>query len=249
MPSSSLPNLYELGTPDSIFQIKSDLYDLIITLPQPEFHHPIKSSITNKASSGIALSDFNPGNSTSQQQQQQNLPTTPQFKSTTQDRPLATRHNPADFTRFRIMWKQLLSSSSASWAQFVASEPTDILGTTGALVTGIYYWLYEETSASVPPLERRGIFSSWQDLFAGGAGANQHQCRSNSRQLPIYLNQTSSSNAEETQNLLLDEDEQDALEINNNEVFEVVAARASAELPSGDHVDAIIKEDNEVLLG
>jgi hypothetical protein len=218
-----------IGTPDSIFQIKSDLYDLIITLPTPTFHHPIKSTSTNKSgTTNIALSDLN---SSSAQPQ-------PQFKSNV----MATRHNPADFTRFRIMWKQLLSTTTTSWAEIVASEPNDILGTTAALVTGIYYWLYEDIPGERSAFPSR-IVSSWQDLFAGGR-------RSSGNQVSIYLNET--TNAEESQNLLLVGDEQDAMEISNNEVFEVIAARASTEIAEANSkkfVDGLVKEDNEVLLG
>ncbi|KAI9245198.1 hypothetical protein EDC94DRAFT_530380, partial [Helicostylum pulchrum] len=189
---------YVACTPDSIFQIKTDLYDVLITLP-PSSNQP-------------------------------------NFKSSA----ISTKHNSADFTRFRIMWKQLMSSSSASWAEYVASEPKDIVGTTTALMTGICYWLYEEPHE--PSTISNKIYSSWQNLFAGSS-------RNSSDQLPIFLNQTST--ADESQNLLFDEDEEDAMEISNNEVYNVVAARESSEMyrSTGSHLDALLKEDNEILLG
>lgn len=159
----------------------------------------------------------------------------PNFKSNV----ISTKHNSADFTRFRIMWKQLMSSSSTSWAEYVASEPNDIFGTTSALLTGICYWLYEEPHE--PSTISNRITSSWQNLFAGSSRNN------NNNQLPIFLNQTST--ADESQNLLFDEDEEDAMEINNNEVFNVVQARESSELYSNSNLDVLVKEDNEIVLG
>lgn len=190
--------IINLGTPDSIFQIKTDIYDVLITLPPSSNRPHFKSSV------------------------------------------ISTKHNSADFTRFRIMWKQLMSSSSTSWAEYVASEPADIAGTTTALMTGICYWLYEEPHE--PSTISNKIYSSWQNLFAGSS-------RNSSSQLPIFLNQTST--ADESQNLLFDEDEEDAMEISNNEVYNVVAARESSEMyrSTSSHLDAILKEDNEILLG
>lgn len=135
------------------------------------------------------------------------------------------------------MWKQLMSSSSTSWAEHVASEPKDIFNTTTALVTGIYYWLYQESNESPPSR----FYSSWQNLFAGNTRRNSNN------QLPIFLNQTST--ADESQNLLLDEDEEDAMEIDNSEVFSAVAARASSEMYHSQEIDVLVKEDNEILLG
>lgn len=192
-------------------------------LPTPSFHHPIQG--TNKNSTqqpqNIALSDLSSNQ--------------PNFKSNT----LPIKHNTADFTRFRIMWKQLLSSTSTSWAEFVASEPNDLFGTTTALVTGIYYWLYEESNET--PSSTPGFFSSWQDMFAGNTNR-----RRRSSQTPSFFNRETGS---ESQNLLLDEDEEDALEINNNQVFEAVTARASTEMNRSANEDVAITEDNEFLLG
>lgn len=207
-----------IGTPDSIFQVKSYLYDLLITLPSPSFHHPIKGN--TKFQQNIALSEINSNQ--------------PHFKSSV----ISTKHNPADFTRFRIMWKQLMSSSSTSWAKYVASEPKDVFNTTAALVTGVYYWLYQEPHES----SSSRFYSSWQNIFAG---VNTRPNSNN--QLPIFLNQTST--ADESQNLLLDEDEEDAMEINNSQVFSVVAARASSEMYNSQDIDVLVKEDNEILLG
>ncbi|KAG2194258.1 hypothetical protein INT47_009668 [Mucor saturninus] len=208
---------YVACTPDSIFQIKTELYDLLITLPTPSFHHPIKGS--SNSSQAIPLSEISSNQ--------------PRFKSSV----MSTTHNPADFTRFRIMWKQLMSSSSTSWAEYVAAEPKDIVNTAAALVTGVYYWLYQEPHESSPSR----FYSSWQNLFAGNTR------RDSNNQLPIFLNQTST--ADESQNLLLDEDEEDATEINNSEVFSVVAARASSEMYQSQEIDVLVKEDNEILLG
>jgi hypothetical protein len=218
-------NINKKGTPDSIFQIKSDLYDLLVTLPTPSFHHPIQG--TNKNSTrqqqNIALSDLSSNQ--------------PDFKSNT----LPIKHNTADFTRFRIMWKQLLSSTSTSWAEFVASEPNDLFGTTTALVTGVYYWLYEET----PETSSTSRFlSSWQDMFAGN-----HRRRRPSQTPSFLINNREAGGGSDNQNLLLDEDEEDAMEINNNQVFEAVIARASTEMNRSANEDVAITEDNEFLLG
>lgn len=225
-----------IGTPDSIFQIKSDLYDLLVTLPTPSFHHHSIITGTNKSSP----------RSKQRQQQQQSIALSnlsdnqPQFKLST----VTTKHNTADFTRFRIMWRQLLSSTSTSWAEFVASEPNDLFGTTTALVTGIYYWLYEET-----PETSSRVTSSWQNMFAGVSNSNNHRRQSNSSSInPLLLNEQHNRFSSENQHLLSDDDEQDAMEINNNQVFEVVAARVSSELNASANEDVAVKEDNEFLL-
>ena len=132
-----------------------------------------------------------------------------------------------------------MSSSNTSWAKYVASEPNDIFGTTRALMTGICYWLYEEPHE--PSTMSNRIYSSWQNLFAGSS-------RNSNNQIPIFLNQTST--ADESQNLLFDEDEEDATELNNNEVFNVVAARESNEMScNSSNLDVLVKEDNEIVLG
>ena len=153
---------------------------------------------------------------------------------------MSTKHNPADFTRFRIMWKQLLSSSSTSWANFVASEPNDVFGTTSALMTGIYYWLYEDSS-DISASSR--FFSSWQHMFAGSRRRSSVHSST-----PLFLNEATGTDSD----LLMDEDDQDALEINNNQVFEAVNLRRSAEIndeQDAEDEDVAIKEDNEFLLG
>lgn len=198
-----------LGTPDSIFQMKSDLYDILVTLPAPSFHHTIikgssaraSATTSKKSTQHIALSDL----SCHQQ---------PHFKSTV----ISTRHNAADFTRFRIMWKLFHKRPFEA-----KNEPTDIASTASALLTGVCYWLYEEqdpTSTAAAP-------SSWQDLFAGSQ-----------RQRQIRLDASSETD------LLLMQEEQDAEELNNDAVFETVAARASTELQQQEQV----KEQNEALL-
>ncbi|CEP18010.1 hypothetical protein [Parasitella parasitica] len=195
---------YVACTPDSIFQMKSDLYDVLVTLPAPSFHHTVKeASVTNKKSTQhIALSDL----SCHQQ---------PHFKSNV----ISTKHNSADFARFRIMWKLFHTRSFDA-----KNEPNDIFSTASALLTGIFYWLYEEQEQ---PASTPFTLSNWQDLFAGPQ-----------RQRQIRLNQSSETD------LLLLEEEQDAEELNNNSVFDAVAARASTEIQHEQHV----KVQNEALL-
>ncbi|GAN00971.1 sphingosine kinase [Mucor ambiguus] len=190
---------YVACTPDSIFQMKSDLYDILVTLPAPSFHHTIKgggssstSATTNKKpTQHIALSDL----SCHQQ---------PHFKSTV----ISTRHNAADFTRFRIMWKLFHTRSFEA-----KNEPNDILSTASALFTGVCYWLYEEQDTVST------VSSNWQGLFAGSQ-----------RQRQINLNTSSETD------LLLMQEEQDAEELNNNAVFEAVTARASTELQQQEQI-------------
>ncbi|KAL9543542.1 hypothetical protein MBANPS3_008066 [Mucor bainieri] len=190
---------YVACTPDSIFQMKSDLYDMLVTLPAPSFRHTIRGSsssttaTTNKKSTQhIALSDL----SCHQQ---------PHFKSTV----ISTRHNAADFTRFRIMWKLFHTRSFEA-----KNEPNDILSTASALFTGVCYWLYEEQEDATAVSS-----SGWQGLFAGAQ-----------RQRQIHLNTSSETD------LLLMQEEQDAEELNNNAVFEAVTARASTELQQQEQI-------------
>ncbi|KAK4520755.1 uncharacterized protein ATC70_006635 [Mucor velutinosus] len=198
---------YVACTPDSIFQVKSDLYDILVTLPAPSFHHTIKggsntSTATNKKSTQhIALSDL-----TCHQQ--------PHFKSTV----ISTRHNAADFTRFRIMWRLFHTRSFEA-----KNEPDDILSTASALFTGVCYWLYEDQDAT----STSTVSSNWQGLFAGSQRKGQ-----------IRLNASSETD------MLLMQEEQDAEELNNNAVFEAVTARASTELQQQEQ----IKEQNVALL-
>ncbi|KAI8643641.1 hypothetical protein BD408DRAFT_481947 [Parasitella parasitica] len=195
---------YVACTPDSIFQMKSDLYDILVTLPAPSFHHTIKDAVTTnrKTTQHIALSDL----SCHQQ---------PDFKSSV----ISTKHNSADFTRFRIMWKLFHTRPFEA-----KNEPSDIFSTVSALMTGVCYWIYEEhEQATTTPFTS----SNWQGLFAGSQ-----------RQRQIRLDQSSETD------LLLMEEERDAEELNNNAVFDAVAARASSEMQHEQHV----RGQNEALL-
>jgi hypothetical protein len=131
------------------------------------------------------------------------------FKSST-----LFKRNSADFKRFRIMFSEQINSK---WP--AETETNDVISTASALLTGVYYWLYESAETETT-LTRPRFRSSWQDLFAGSSNHHRHA--------PIYMNrQTTSSTTEEQSLLMVDED---ATELHNNHVFETVAARASAEL-------------------
>jgi hypothetical protein len=137
------------------------------------------------------------------------------------------KYTPADFIRFQYLYKLL--DDIIPWQEYVANEPKDLSSQASKLMTGFYFWLYsndenreeEEQRRNKPPF-------SWQKLFAGS---------NRSRQSNPFA---SSSYSEESQALLIEEaDEQDATEINNNQVFEAVAARASTEaaMNNGDITD------------
>jgi hypothetical protein len=168
------------------------LYDVLVTLPSPSFQHPIKGSNQNLAPA--VLTDHQH----------------PIFKSTSST---LSKHNPADFKRFRILCSK---QTSSKWP--AATEPNDVISAASALLTGVYYWLYETDESETAPAQSR-FMPSWQDLFAGSSNRHRHA--------PIYMNRQTSSTTEEQSLLLVDED---ATELNNNQVFEAVAARASAEL-------------------
>lgn len=134
----------------------------------------------------------------------------PVFKSSTTT--MASKHNSADFKRFRIMCSEQINSN---WP--AAAEPNDVISTASALLTGVYYWLYETDISRTTP-SQSWFMPTWQNLFAGIN--NRH------RYAPIYMNHQTSSTSEDQTLLLVDED---ATELNNNHVFEAVTARASAE--------------------
>ncbi|KAI9485899.1 MAG: hypothetical protein EXX96DRAFT_24410 [Benjaminiella poitrasii] len=156
---------YIACTPDSIFQTKLDLYDLLITLPQQEVAHDQKKI---------------------------------KFKSIS----MATEHNPADLTRYKILWTLL--STNVPWAQIVSEEPKDAYSMMSALLTGACYWLYEENDVSQYSSFMPSIRNyNWQDLFVG---ADNRRGR-----LRLF---------EDNRLLLIgDEEEEDATEINHEDIY------------------------------
>lgn len=188
--------------------MKTDLYDILIILPTPSFNHTIKTNTKPTAQQQqrrqhvIAMSDLG-------------CRQPPHFKSTV----ISTRHNSADSTRFRIMWKLFHTKPSLFEAKKKGSN--DLFNTASSLFTNLCYWLYEEEN-NQEDITR----PSWQGLFTGSQ-----------RQRRTGLNQSSETD------LLLMEEEQDAEELNNNAVFEAVAARASSDIQ-----EEQFQEQNEAIL-
>jgi hypothetical protein len=92
--------------------------------------------------------------------------------------------------------------------------PKDVFTTLSATLTGLYYWLYEDqpSTATTP--------STWENLFAG----------SNHRR----------EDSIQEHDLLLLNGNEDATEINNNQVYQAVVARSSTEI-QGDKNRYLIK--------
>ncbi|KAI8981001.1 hypothetical protein BDB01DRAFT_851416 [Pilobolus umbonatus] len=167
---------YVACTPDSIFQMKVGLYDLMIVFPQQNKRLQIKTK---------------------------NLP---------------SKHNTVDFMRFRILWN-MIDSNPMSWRKYVLEEPNDIVSVSSASIVGAYYWLYDQKDSS----GAMDNWSTWPQLFGGLSGN-----RSNSS--TMFMNRRLAAGLEESAGLLAEAEEQDATEINNSEIFEVVTNRASQDL-------------------
>ncbi|CEI89606.1 hypothetical protein RMCBS344292_03957 [Rhizopus microsporus] len=171
---------YIACTPDTIFQIKSDLYDLMITFPTLPFSHPVTQTASAQQ---IALSDLR-------------TKTGLEIKSSIPSVP--SNHNPADVRRYRIL-QRLVENQSFDLGSKSSSS--------SLCVADFYYWLYEEQDE---------LQNEQGELFCRSSGQGTARA-------------SSPSSRRESRELLADE-EQDALEINPNEILEVVAARASSEM-------------------
>lgn len=185
---------YIACTSDSIFESKTELFDILVKEPEKnEIQHRIESN-------------------------------TPE---------IASRHNAADFARFRSMVRQIFDAAAVDG--FLENDPdlegrlveylerkADMLDAFATPYWQLILWWYRprpvSSSTTVPS-------SSWQRMFAGARRAQRGSNKS----------QDISMDAEEQDALLggsADGGERDAHEINNNDVFDAVVARASAEYES-----------------
>lgn len=170
-----------LGTPDTIFQIKSNLYDIALIFSSTH-SSPYYSQIPTTTSIGEAPN-------------KRLL-----IKSNTHSVPAAA--NAADTKRYYILL-DLLSLSNGDF------NPMPIKTSSSSFITSFYYWLYEEEDET----RREMGEEHWKDMFA----------RKSSRSLSAHSSHSSSRRSGYTDN-------EDAMEIDPNEICEVVAARVSSDL-------------------
>ncbi|KAI8141416.1 hypothetical protein BJV82DRAFT_670699 [Fennellomyces sp. T-0311] len=221
---NDIADLYDFGegfvacTSDTIFSSKTDLYDLLIDLPS------------------AAPSQDGTGARKEHQNTRSWYPFhTPRIESTSE---VSARHNAADFHRFRSAVRQIFDTArdlgfgqndgelnrQLGDALERKADCRDALGT--AFFQMILWWY---RPAPQPQKSQPATSSSWQRIFAGDVSS---AARRRARQKRL---QDVPMDPEEQEALLLGDgddladEERDATEINNNEVFSVVAARASEE--------------------
>ncbi|KAI9243485.1 hypothetical protein BDA99DRAFT_566635 [Phascolomyces articulosus] len=207
---------YVACTSDTIFESKTELYDLLIDLSNNE----------NEKNNTRSWYAFAQG--------------TPRVESTCE---LPHRHNAADFHRFRSAIRQIFDTAcSMGFGQDDADLNDQLDGALeskanclDAIHTAVFQlilWCYRPPYASSPQQpKQQPTSSSWQRLFAGGGAAAAVSSKQNRRKglqdVPM--------DPEEQEALLLGngddlaDEERDALEINNNDVFDAVVRRASEE--------------------
>ncbi|KAI8388743.1 uncharacterized protein BYT42DRAFT_561070 [Radiomyces spectabilis] len=228
-------NGYVACTSDAIFQSKTNLYDVFIQL------EPICNSTQGK------LRKNQQPLITKQRQPSPhpptNRPTIQSFSSA-----ISSSANAADIIRFRLMQHVLHSQSEKTgYAQMGGSELTfdavrqqrGIKIALQLLMLEAYYRWYGENIWVERPMrdaaERSDNYHqhdnrkqpySWQRLFAGGSGKTKYQ-------RGTLLGNVASTDDEQQDLLsvsdmsLLIADEQDAVEINNSDVFGMTAAQSS----------------------
>lgn len=202
------------GTSDAIFESKTEIYDLLVTLPRVD---------------GAGHEIFSP----------------PKFHSTDPD--LSSRHNAADVIRFRSVVRQLFDKARGmGFAEDMEPQLGHALEHQGDLLDAISMatfqmtlWWYRPQPKSSTASSNGFIHnnnnnassssssspSSWQRIFAGNASRGYRKKMTHN--IPM--------DPEEQETLLLGnsdalaDEEQDAPELNNNEVFDAVVARASNE--------------------
>lgn len=206
--------IHNQGTPDAIFETKTEIYDLLVTLPK-----------TDGAGHGL----FSP----------------PKFHSTDPD--LSSRHNAADVIRFRSIVRQIFDKARGmGFGEDMEPELGDVLEHQGDLLDAINMatfqmtlWWYRPrptsstlTNGIISNNNTSSSSSSWQRIFAGNASRSYRKRMSHN--IPM--------DPEEQETLLLGnsnalvDEERDAPELDNNEVFDAVVSRASNEhsRPSND---------------
>ncbi|KAI7885247.1 hypothetical protein K492DRAFT_204110 [Lichtheimia hyalospora FSU 10163] len=205
------PHGYVACTSDAIFESKSEIYDLLVTLPRMD---------------GAGHGIFTP----------------PKFHSTDPDIP--SRHNAADVIRFRSVVRQLFDKARGmGFGEDMEPQLGDALERQGDLLDAIsmatfqmtLWWYRPQPKSSTPSngiTNNNVSSSSWQRIFAGNSSRSYRKKMSHN--IPM--------DPEEQETLLLGnsnalvDEERDAPELNNNEVFDAVVARASNEhgRPSND---------------
>ncbi|KAG1223741.1 hypothetical protein G6F35_004468 [Rhizopus arrhizus] len=193
-------NSFVACTPDTIFQIKSNLYDIALTFSSthssPYYSQiPTTTSIREAPNKRLLI------------------------KSNTHSVPAAA--NTADTKRYYILL-DLLSLSNGDF------NPMPIKTSSSSLITSFYYWLYEEEDET----KREMGEEHWKDMFA----------RKSSRSLSAHSSHSSSRRSGYT-------DDEDATEIDPNEICEVVAARVSNDLGiSSNYFQQKYKPINNILI-
>ncbi|KAI9472944.1 hypothetical protein BDB00DRAFT_879773 [Zychaea mexicana] len=209
---------YVACTSDTIFESKTELYDLVVDL-------------SNKDNDTRSWYAFAKG--------------TPRIESTSK---LPHHHNAADFHRFRSAIRQIFDTARGMGFAQDDDNLNDQLDNAleskancrDAVSTAMFQvilWYYrphqlqqqqqQQQKASAPSPSSS---TSWQRIFAGNAAAASKHSR-----IKKGLQDNVPMDPEEQEALLLGngedlaDEERDAMEINNNDVFDVVAARVSSE--------------------
>ncbi|KAG2223392.1 hypothetical protein INT45_002887 [Circinella minor] len=205
---------YVACTSDTIFESKTDLYDLLIDLTSKE---------NEKPKSWYEFTE-----------------STPRIKSTSE---ISEQHNAADFHRFRSVIRQIFDTAydmGFGQENHALNDQLDNAldskaNCSDAVKTALFQfilWYYRPSLHSVPEgpsqqQQQQTSSSSWQRLFGGATTKSSKQNRRKRLQEDVSMD------PEEQEALLLGhgddlaDEEMDATEINNNDVFDAVAARVS----------------------
>ncbi|KAG0193280.1 hypothetical protein DFQ28_005723 [Apophysomyces sp. BC1034] len=243
------------GTPDAIFESKSDLYDVLVTLPAPSFTNVYPAGVSDSHSKKDTNKDF----------ALSNLRICPEVKSNCQS--IHPKYNTADFARFRILWRIFSAAQNAGvlpaednnpldtrLSDMLAVEQKDMKSTIGAMMVGGWFWWYGRDTDRMSACGKSVLngstsqactATSWQRIFAGATSTRHPRSRRKHRKRSVAPEQVP-MDPEEQQALLLGSndtpnlvaEEQDAIEIDNTDLLNVVAGHTSNEsLPSADADD------------
>ncbi|KAF7732013.1 hypothetical protein EC973_007118 [Apophysomyces ossiformis] len=240
-----MERLCSFGTADAIFESKNDLYDVLVTLPAPTFSNVHSATDTTDLHNNMNTDKHFPLSS---------LHICPQVRSDC--RSICPKYNTADFARFRILWRIFSAAQQAgvlpseennpldtTLSDILSGEQKDIKGTIGAMMMGGWFWWYgqeaDRTNASGKSVlngstSQACTTTSWQRIFAGATSTRRSRPRRKQKRRNMAPEEMP-MDPEEQQALLLGShdtsdliaEEQDAIEINNNDLFNVVAARSS----------------------
>ncbi|KAG0182624.1 hypothetical protein DFQ29_003177 [Apophysomyces sp. BC1021] len=246
---------YVACTPDAIFESKSDLYDVLVTLPAPSFTNVYPAGVSDSHSKKDTNKDF----------ALSNLRICPEVKSNCQS--IHPKYNTADFARFRILWRIFSAAQNAGvlpaednnpldtrLSDMLAVEQKDMKSTIGAMMVGGWFWWYGRDTDRMSACGKSVLngstsqactATSWQRIFAGATSTRHPRSRRKHRKRSVAPEQVP-MDPEEQQALLLGSndtpnlvaEEQDAIEIDNTDLLNVVAGHTSNEsLPSADADD------------